>query len=627
MLVDEYNLWVPLEGVERLNIFVDNLNTRISFRGKHYFNGVNILSIQNFFQKKTINKNNLPLQIKIKRGVYQSYFYANKFKDVWLFIDRDTQADDNAEHLYHYIKKNYPEINAYFILRKNSHDWNRLKSDNFNLIEFGSIEHEASLVHAKHIISSHADTYIMNYLPQKYYRDILKFKYTFLQHGITHNDLSNWLNSKDIKLLITSSVQEYNAITTDYTKYKFSKKEVALTGFPRHDRLLENKSLNEKMILIMPTWRQSLVGKVLGKGNSREKNENFMDTLYAKSWKSLLHSEKLKELVNRYQYKVVFFPHANIQPYIELFSVPSYIDVISHHNGSIQPLFQKASLMITDYSSVAFEMGILGKEVIYYQFDYDDFYNGGHAFQKDYFDYRRDGFGPVCYIEKDVLKALSDFFEQSGKPSEKYIKRMHEFFAYHDTNNCKRVYNAILGLHNPNRKVISNDELLKFAEDALRYKAWKGVEYRYELLQTRGVDVKDIDLILSNSKLHLGKVDEAIYLIDKYIVEHGKSIDTDEVYQNIIKVKNLLDLLSEEDRQFLVNESEDLFITLSYRNILQWFRERRWELLSVAVKLIDKRLIPKKDLTYFYYIALVTANELNNEEDKLLYFPLVKIYY
>jgi len=624
--VDEYNLWIPLEEIKRLNIFVDNCNTRISFGGKHYFNGVDVSSVQKFFQTKKVNIDNLPLQVKIKRRVYQSSFYANKFRDVWLFIDRDTQADDNAEHLYRYIKNNYPQINAYFILRKNSHDWDRLKSDNFNLIKFGSIEYEASLIHAKHIISSHADTYVMNYLPHKYYKDILNFKYTFLQHGVIKDDLSSWLNSKNINCFITTALNEYNSIIENYTKYKFSKKEIVLTGLPRHDRLIENNSLDKKVILIIPTWRQSLVGKTLGKSSSREKNENFMDTLYAKSWKSLLDSKKLKELVNRYQYRVVFFPHANIQPYIELFSVPSYIDVISHHSGSIQSLFLKASLMITDYSSVAFEMGILGKETIYYQFDYNNVFNGEHTYQKGYFDYIRDGFGPVCYREEEVLKALSDFFEQSIKTSEKYIKRMQKFFAYHDTNNCKRVYNAILELYNPNRKVISNDELLKFAKDALRHKAWKGVEYRYELLQARGVDIKDIDLILSNSKLHLGKVDEAIYLIDKYIVEHGKSIDTNKIYQNIIKVKKLLNSLIKEDKELLVNESEDLFITLSYRNITQWFKERRWELLSVAIKLIDKRLIQKKDLTYFYYIALITANELNNEEDRLLYSLLVKIY-
>jgi len=44
------------------------------------------------------------------------------------------------------------------------------------------------------------------------------------------------------------------------------------------------------------------------KGNIREKKSNFSDTLYAKSWKSLLHSERLKNLIKEFGYRVIFFP-------------------------------------------------------------------------------------------------------------------------------------------------------------------------------------------------------------------------------------------------------------------------------------------------------------------------------
>lgn len=41
------------------------------------------------------------------------------------------------------------------------------------------------------------------------------------------------------------------------------------------------------------------------------------------------------------KYKIAFFPHANIQPYLSEFNVPEYIDIISHTNGSIQEIFSK----------------------------------------------------------------------------------------------------------------------------------------------------------------------------------------------------------------------------------------------------------------------------------------------
>ncbi len=59
-----------------------------------------------------------------------------------MFIDRDIQADDNGEHLYRYVESHYPDINSLFVLRRESHDWDRLKREGFRLIPFGSILHK-----------------------------------------------------------------------------------------------------------------------------------------------------------------------------------------------------------------------------------------------------------------------------------------------------------------------------------------------------------------------------------------------------------------------------------------------------------------------------------------------------
>lgn len=60
-------------------------------------------------------------------------------------MDRDNQADDNAEHLYRYISENHPEQDIYFALKKTSSDWKRLEQDGFNLLEFGSSAFESKL--------------------------------------------------------------------------------------------------------------------------------------------------------------------------------------------------------------------------------------------------------------------------------------------------------------------------------------------------------------------------------------------------------------------------------------------------------------------------------------------------
>ncbi|WP_171838968.1 CDP-glycerol glycerophosphotransferase family protein, partial [Campylobacter coli] len=161
---------------------------------------------------------------------------------------------------------------------------------------------------------------------------------------------------------------EYDSIANDYNHYKFGKKEVVLTGLARHDALLKNNQSDCKQVLIMPTWRKYLVGNVIPNSGNREKNNNFELSGYYLQWNLLLNNGTLQKLCEKYDYTIVFNPHPNIIPYLKDFNIPSYIK-IANHNESLQELFCNSSLMITDYSSVAFEMAYLNKPVIYYQFD------------------------------------------------------------------------------------------------------------------------------------------------------------------------------------------------------------------------------------------------------------------
>ena len=276
----------------------------------------------------------------------------------WLFIDRDVQADDNAEHLYRYVRTFHPERKIYFALRSTSHDWARLQADGFDLVDFGSKEYETALRACGKLISSHADHYTTNYLGKD---TLIDKHFVFLQHGVIKDDLSSWLNAKDrIDCFVTSSPREYESIVSDATRYKFSRKEVVLTGLPRHDALIDDAaSAKRRRIVIMPTWRKSILGRPLGTGAGREINDGFMNTRYAQAWQRLLSSPRLVELASAHGYEVVFFPHSNIQDYLGAFNVPPSITVLGHEHVAIQQVFRESALMITDYSSVAFEMALL----------------------------------------------------------------------------------------------------------------------------------------------------------------------------------------------------------------------------------------------------------------------------
>lgn len=384
------------------------------------------------------------MSAKTYRFLSRLPIYAKPFKEAWLLMDRDTQADDNAEHLYRYIRARQPHVNAWFVLRNTSHDWGRLKKEGFSLLAFGSWRHKMALLNASHLISSHAESYITRLLPERYYRGLRGWDFTFLQHGVIGTDVSDWLNTQRIRNLVTSSPKEYEAISSDDSAYAFSRSEVVLTGMPRHDRLHEKRAHPaSRTILIMPTWRLSLVGRSLDDSNDRERNPELVNTQFFQTWFKLLNSPQLASLTRKYSYEVVFFPHANLKPYLEEFRTDG-VRVLGHADvESIQELFLFSSVLITDYSSVAFEMAYLERPILYYQFDDELVFGGGHSVKKGYFDYRRDGFGPVSTQVEELLESLESILSRGCAPAERYQQRMRNFFAFRDGRCCERVFNRI----------------------------------------------------------------------------------------------------------------------------------------------------------------------------------------
>ena len=147
-----------------------------------------------------------------------------KYASAWTFIDRDNQAQDNAEHLYRHVWRNHPEVNAWFVLSRTSPDWERLEAEGFRMVDHGSDEHTLLLLNTIHMISSQVDHYVVNPLDRKKFPT--HWRFTFLQHGVTKDDLSRWVNGKPIGLFVTASTDEHASIVGDHTPYIFTEKEV-----------------------------------------------------------------------------------------------------------------------------------------------------------------------------------------------------------------------------------------------------------------------------------------------------------------------------------------------------------------------------------------------------------------
>ena len=515
LFVYERIVWLAIGDHSRMDIDVGP-KTRVSIGGKQHHKGVALKDVRAQFNRRKLNEATLPSDVVELRAAATSLDSIRSYGDCWLFMDRDVKADDNAEHLYEYVKQNHPDINSYFIISRNCPDWLRLENKGFRLIDFDSMEHKCALVNAAHFISSHADEYIFSGINKKSFVDLVSYRFTFLQHGVTKDDLSSWLNSKVIDCFVTATAPEMRSIAED-GNYKFTSKDVVLTGFPRHDRLRSLSHLEENSILIMPTWRNHLVGSATGNGNEREINPNFSSSEFAQQWKSFLHSEVVFEQAKQ-GYKVIFAPHINLVPYIDVFDLPSHVSLYINDEGeSIQCLIARTKILVTDYSSIAFEVAALFRSVIYFQFDAAEVFGGHHTYQPGYYSYKNDGFGPVCSTVDELGLELLASIGRNGTPREEYMSRMHNTFAFDDQKNCLRTFDAIQRL---DRSTVTRTEkipaALAHAERSMRQGQWVEAIHAWNCVsafsnehESRGCYEKAI------AYRNLGEFPVAMELIDK----------------------------------------------------------------------------------------------------------------
>ena len=211
LFVYEKRLWIPYGDVAdnaKINILLNKKAMRISIKGKTFMHGIALNELTGLFT---------PSEKYLSDGS-------------WLLMDRETKADDNAEHFYRYMMQNHPEQTCYFVLNKTAPDWNRLEQEGFKLVEFGGSEYKRRLRKAEKIISSHLEKHINNYFGDLYEHSK---KFVFLQHGVTQNDLSAWFNTKtNLHCFITTATPEYQTIIANPSRYKLTKKRNSVSRLP-----------------------------------------------------------------------------------------------------------------------------------------------------------------------------------------------------------------------------------------------------------------------------------------------------------------------------------------------------------------------------------------------------------
>ncbi len=372
-----------------------------------------------------------------------------KYADAWVLMDRIHDAADSGEILFRYLREHHPEINAWFVLEKDGSEWTRFRAAGHGdrLVAHGSMQWRLLMAHAAHLLSSHAEDALIAPAAIREFT-APRWRFHFLQHGVIKDDLSSWLDPKKIETFVVSTPQELASVAGDHTSYVFTTREVALTGLPRFDRLreigLRYPPDRRDLLLVAPTWRNELTPPFIPGTQRRPLDRSLLETDFMRRWLAYLTEPRLAAAVRDEGVTLGFLPHPILQPLLPFMDLPSHVRPLSYEGHDPQELFARTRLLVTDFSSIAFNAAYLERPVVYYQFDADSVFTGGHVGRRGYFDYARDGFGPVIETHDAVVEATIEALAHGPAPLPAYQARIDATFTLRDGRCCERVVARVL---------------------------------------------------------------------------------------------------------------------------------------------------------------------------------------
>ena len=303
-----------------------------------------------------------------------------------------------------------------------------LTQDSVKLIKKNSFLHMKYLLKSKYLINN---TTFMPYVNIKE-----KQVYINTWHGTPLKTLGkdvkfSYGNSRNVckNLLQTDYFLSPNKYTTDiFLKSNdvdsiFSGKIIE-NGYPRIDlafsddknkEKLYNKleiSKDKKTILYAPTFR----GSHIGASASDEIFQSFVQLL----------EEKFSN-----QYNILIkLHHINASKKSSIQIVPDSFDT--------NEILGITDILITDYSSIAFDFFVLRKPIIYYAFDFDSYFEN----RGTYFDMQEMP-GAICYTENEVVQTIDTIDNFMENRVETYDKAIEKFCKYEDGHVTKKVIDTI----------------------------------------------------------------------------------------------------------------------------------------------------------------------------------------
>ena len=358
-----------------------------------------------------------------------SHFWCSKKakKLVLLYEKNSSKYEESASVLFEeLIEKGYD--NAYFIVTRDYEFFDRIPEKYRNHIVYKfSFRHYLYFFKSRTFIGTEAiahsiDLKTFNLLPLKKIAS-KNLNYVFLQHGVMYmvsldSESRSMFKRKKLRgkyRVVVSSQAEKEHFTT---LGRHIDEDIYVTGLPKFDRNTYSDKADK--IVIMPTWRPWEIN---------ETRADFTQTPYFRMIMRIYDSvpENLKD-------KVVILPHPLILN--ELSKISDTVADKMVLDARYDDVLKDAAVLITDYSSIAYDAFYRGARVIFYWEEKD---------------YCMEQYGPTTKLmlnEENVYgdylyssEGLSEVIERNyNNPQTEEQKEKYAYLVnFHDGKNTERL--------------------------------------------------------------------------------------------------------------------------------------------------------------------------------------------
>lgn len=345
-------------------------------------------------------------------------------KRIWMFQDKTFGDTDNAYAVAYRVAMSDFGISPVYAA---GHDINFAQPPPKRLL----LVRPLSIVHR--LLSFAAEVRVTsedNYSPVAPYECYADFLWqqpvVWVTHGILYDDLSDFYrrSRQNYAMVTTGEPREDREILKQAWEYDSPK--VVCSGKPRWDFL---KNSRKNRIVLAFSWRHYLdAGNILASNYYRAISAVFADG-------------RLAEAAREFGYELFAVVHPCFRN-IDVFDMKSSFVQLIPEGTPYSTVFAEAVMLITDYSSVHTDVAILGKPVVFYQFDRDEFYARTPEIKPD-FRWENEGAGAVFFKHDDLVEYLISMMKNGCTVQPEFVSRNKNFTVRLDGKCSERVISAI----------------------------------------------------------------------------------------------------------------------------------------------------------------------------------------